>query len=337
MVYHALECVDDAVEATRDFLLPVDRGLWLKLAVVVFFLSGSSGVGSLPNTSFSFSAGEVDVSGLPSGDVSPAELLDQFLPVLVGLFAALLLVGALFALVGSVMEFVLVDALRSESVAVRASMREHLGGGLALFAFRLLLGLVVLSVLAATAFLLVVPAVGTGSDVQVVFGVLAVLFVGLIVVVPAAIVHGLTTEFVVPTMMHEDRGLRSAWRRFWPVLRANLGQFAVYVVVRLALTIGVGIIAGIVVGIAAVVVGLPFALVGGAAWLSFGGSLTVTSALVYGLVVAAYIIVVLAVTAVVQVPLKTFTRYYELLVLGDVDPDLDLVAERREAVRSGGF
>lgn len=338
MAYYALDCVDDALEATRAFLVPVDRGRWLRLAVVAFFLSGASGVSSAPNVSLNAGPEEIPFEGGPplDGDFppgSPAELVDQFLPLLIGLAVVFAGVGLLFLLAGSVMEFVLVDALRTESVTVRASAREHLGAGVALFLFRVALGAVVLGLLGGLGYLLVVPALGTGGAPLAV-GVLLLLLAGLLVGLAAALVHGLTTDFVVPTMIHEDRGLTSAWSRFWPVLRDDLGQFAVYVVVRFVLTVGVGIVASVATGIAAVVVGVPFALLGGVAFLGFGGELTVASAVVFGLVAAAFVLTLLAVTAVVQVPLKTFTRYYELLVLGDVEPDLDLVAERRRAIRS---
>ena len=63
-------------------------------------------------------------------------------------------------------------------------------------------------------------------------------------------------------------------------------------------------------------------------------SISVASAIVYGLLLALYVVLLLAVTAVLQVPLKTFTRYYELLVLGDIESDLDLVERRRDAIRT---
>lgn len=332
MVYYALECVDDAIDATREFLLPADRRRWLKLAVVVFFLSGGSGVSSLPNTSVNVSAGEFDLGGFLSGTDSIPALLDQFLPVLVGLAVVFAAIGLVFTLVGSIMEFVLVASLRTESVTVRATAREYVGEGIALFAFRLLLGLVVLGIVGGLAAVLVLPVLG--NDAQVLVGAAVLVPVALVVVVTAALVHGLTTEFVVPTMIHEDRGLPSAWARFWPVLRGNIGQILVYVLVRFAITIGVGIVAGIATSIAAVVVGIPFLLLGGLAFLGTGGTLSLASAAVYGLLVAAFVLLLLAATAVVQVPLKTYTRYYELLVLGDVDADLDLIPERREAIRS---
>jgi len=42
---------------------------------------------------------------------------------------------------------------------------------------------------------------------------------------------------------------------------------------------------------------------------------------------------VLAVAALVQVPVQAYLRYYALLVLGDVEPEFDLVPDQRAAVR----
>lgn len=337
MSYHALSCLGDAVDATRAFLVTVDRSRWLRLAVVVFFLSGGTGVSSLPNASGDFQFGEPGAGGFGPGEfpdriVVPAELLDQYLPLLLGLAIVFGAVGLVFALVGSLMEFVLVDSLRTESVTVRASMRDYLGGGLALFVFRLLLWVVTMTILGSVGYVLLAPALAAGG-LQLALSILLFLIVAVIVGLTAALVNGFTTHFVVPTMIHEDRGLRDGWGRFWPVLRDNPDQFVVYVVVRLALTVGVSIIGSLATGLVAVVLTLPFLLVGGAVWVGVGGTTTLSGAIAIGLVVAAFVLVLLAITALVQVPLKTFTRYYELLVLGDIDPQLDLVADRRRAIR----
>lgn len=335
--YHAVSCLGDAVDATKAFLLPVERERWLKLAVVVFFLSGGTGVGSAPSASGQVSAGAGvgDVAGEPFGDLPvPGEpAFDRLLPVLVGLVAVIALVALVFVLVGSVMEFVLVEALRTESVAVRAPARRHLRDGLALFVFRLVLGVIVFGLLGTLGFVLVLPAVDAGGA-QLAVGILVVVLVGIVVGAVAALVHELTVQFVVPVMVQEGRGLVDGWRRFWPVLRGNLGQFAVYVLVRIAVAILVGIVASIVVGVLAVVLAIPFVLVGVALFLGFGGTLTLTTGIGLGVVAVGYFLLLLAVSTVVHVPLKTFTRYYELLVLGDVESDLDLVAERRASVRA---
>jgi hypothetical protein len=340
MGYAALSALGDAVDATEAFLLPIERGLWLRLAVVVFFLSGGSGVGSLPNVSWQASAGDIDV---PT-NVAPMEVVDQYLPLLVGVAVVAALVGLAFALTGAIMEFVLVDALSRESVSVRAMVREHARKGLSLFAFQMLLVVFVAGLVGGVGAVLVWPAID-GGGAALAAGILLTGLVALVVGLLAALAYVFTVAFVVPTMLAEDRGLRGAWGRFWSVLRGNLAEFLVYLLVRLAVLIGVGIAAGAAVGIVAVVLLIPFGTVAGIAFLASGAALSVGAVsslplalvLVIGVLAVLYVLCLFAAVALVQVPLKTFTRYYELLVLGDIDPALDLVSERREQLRSDPF
>lgn len=341
MAYAALSALGDAVDATEEFLLPIERGLWLRLAVVVAFLSGGSGVGSLPNVSWQTSVGD---AGIVPVDAAPTELLSEYLPVIVGVAVLAALLGLAFALTGAVMEFVLVDALRTESVSVRAMVREQFRRGLSLFAFQILLVLVFAGLVGAVGAVTVLPALNSGGA-AIAVGVLLTGLVAVGVGLPLALAYVFTVAFVVPTMLAEDRGLRSAWGRFWPVLRGNLAQFLVYLVARLAILIGVGIAAGIITGIVAAVLLIPFGLLAGVAFLASGVALSVGAVsslplalvLVIGVLAVLYALSVFAAVALVQVPLKTFTRYYELFVLGDIEPDLDLVAERRENLRSDPF
>ena len=334
MGYAAISCLGDALDATEDFLLPVDRGVWLRLAVVVFFLSGGSGVGSLPNFSWQIGAGDVGGSvDTPPPDAAPVEFVEEYLPLIVGVVAVFALVGLVFSFVGSVMEFVLVDALRQESVSVREMFREHVRKGLSLFAFQFALFVLTLGIVGGTGAVLVWPAID-GGDAALAFGVLLTGLVAVFVVVLAALVYVATVAFVVPTMLAEDRGLRSAWGRFWGVLRGNIAQFLVYAAVRVALLVGLGVVAGTVVGIVGFLLVIPFGILAGIVFFGTGGTLSVGVAVGLGVLAVLYVLTLLAAVAIVQVPLKTYTRYYELLVLGDIDSELDLVAERREDLRS---
>jgi hypothetical protein len=337
MGYAALSCLGDALDATEDLLLPVDRGLWLRLAVVVFFLSGGSGVGSLFN--FSWQAGTVNVDG-PTADVpagtAPSDLLGEYLPYIVAIVAVFALVGLLFAFVGAVMEFVLVDALRTESLSLRSTFREHARKGLSLLALQVVLFVLFAVVVGGTAAVTVLPAID-GGGAALAGGLVLTGLVGLVVGALAGLVYVVTVAFVVPTMLAEDRGLRSAWGRFWSVLWGNLGQFLVYVVIRIGLLVGAGVVLGTVVGVVGFVLAIPFVILAGI--LFFGGGATLSVGLAVGLAVLAvvYVLTLLVFVAVAQVPIKAYTRYYELLVLGDIDADLDLVRQRREELRSDPF
>ncbi len=339
MGYAAADCIEDAIEATKSFLLPVDRGRWLRLLVVVFFLSAGTSVGSFQNVGGQFTVGNGDVDFPDSGppwEWSLAQVPDAVWLLLAAAVLAALTLALVFGVLGSVMEFVLVDGLRTETVRVRAPFKRYLRAGLALFAFRVGVFLLFIALpLGAFGVLVILPALTSGTSAAAIAGaVILFVLLFLLLVLVAAVVHGFTIAFVVPVMIAEECGVIAGWRRFWATLRGNLGEFAVYVVLRWVLAIAVAFVAGTVTGLLAAFVAVPLLLVGGGLFLGTGGALTPATVAVSALGFLAFLLVVVALAAIVQVPLKTFTRYYELLVLGDIEPDYDLVAERREAVRS---
>jgi ABC-type antimicrobial peptide transport system permease subunit len=154
-----------------------------------------------------------------------------------------------------------------------------------------------------------------------------------VVSVISGLVGGFTTMFVVPVMIAEDRGLVSAWRRFWPTLIGQWKQYAVYAVLSFVLQLVAGILASIVTVLAAVAIGIPLGVVG-----LVGVGLLSASQLagwaVIGLAAAVFVLAVIAIGLVVAVPIQTYLRYYALLVLGDTETDFDLIPERRRTIRT---
>jgi hypothetical protein len=327
MSYHAVTALRDAYEATRAFLWPVDAGRWWRLAVVVLFLGGSGGVGS------------VNVQGsLPNGAGTEVPL-DRLLPspraaaVVVAVVVALVVLGLLFAFVAAVMEFVMYGALRTESVALRADVRRHLGRGARLFAFRIGLGLTTLVLAGVLVGVVAAPAAYGTPLVSLLLGLVVVPLLVVFVLAVAA-VGVATTSFVVPTMLAEETGVLDAWRRVWPVLRAAPGETAVYGAVWLGLALARGLVVGAVSTVGGALLAVPFLLAAGAVLFVVGGSpLALVPLAALGLV---YLALLLALFAVVNVPVVTYLRYVALFVLGDLDPDLDVIAERRAAVRADG-
>ncbi len=328
MALYAVDDVGDAIDATRAFLFPIDRSRWLRLAVVTFFVAGGFGLNGPVNagSSISSSAGGVsDVSGAIPGD----------LPTILALIAAVVAaVVVVLGLVGSVMEFVFVESLRSEAVHVRRYGRRYLGAGLRLFAFRLTLFLLAAGVVAGVVYVAgPTGPVLTWTDAQLFSAALLALPLIVVLFPLVALIDGVTVDFVVPVAVLQDRSIVDGWRRFWPTLRANVWQYAAYVLVAFLLDIVVGLAAATAVGIAAVVLAIPFVVIGVAAFLVGGGTLTTAVTAAIAVLVVVYVLLVLAVVALVQVPLQTFLRHYTLLVLGDTDDDLDLIPDRRTAVR----
>lgn len=312
MSWYAIDAVEDALTATRRFLLPFEWGTWLRLAVVAFFLGG---VGTPPNT-FNYTVSDGEIQNLPMDLSIPTE---QIIGAIVVIAVVAFLIGLLFALLGSVMQFVLVDAVVAREVHVRRYFSERLGLGLRLFGFQLVIGLLMLGVVA----LFLGPIILSGGGpalALLLFAIPSILLLGLLV----ALVVRLTIDFVVPVMIATDEGVLSAWRRTWPSIRGNLGQVAVYVVLRwllgIAVGIGVGLLAGVVGLVLGLVVLLPLGLIG----FATGGFGAVSLAVLLIVGIPLFLIFVVAM-AVVQAPIQTYFRYFSLLVLAELNDAFDLL------------
>jgi hypothetical protein len=206
-------------------------------------------------------------------------------------------------------------------------------------AFRLVLGAVAVGLVGGTAVALFWTELSTlwaGGEITLdATSALArgalVATVAFVVGVPVALVHGLTTEFVVPVMLRTERGVLAGWKRFWPVLTDNLAQYVVYLFVAFVLRIVTAVAAGIVLGILAAVALIPFAVVALAVGIGTltSGTIPTATAAVFVLLVLAYLAVLVALSGVVYVPVRAFHRYHALLVLGDTEPEVDVI----EAIR----
>lgn len=327
MPLYALTDIEEAFDVTRDFLTPVDARQWLKLAFVVFFVG--SGV-SLPTTEFGTSA--------PSGTPPTGELPSEFPVDAVALVAAVVVVGlllaAVVALIGAVMEFVLIESLRTGEVSIRRYWRRRWRQGVRLFGFRVAIGLPTVALFVGWVALFVVPLL-TGSGVAApsavfLIGVPAVVAVG----VAYTLVSGLTTVFVVPIMIRAEIGVLAAWRRLWKSIRAAWRQYLAYVAVAFLLAVGASVVASVLVGVVALVFLVPALLVVGVASVTVSLSSPVAVAALAALALL-FGVAVLICWLLVQVPIVAYLRYHALLVLGDIEPSFALLPDREPSPDAG--
>jgi hypothetical protein len=244
---------------------------------------------------------------------------------------AAIVLGIVFALVGSIMEFVFIESLRTGDVSIRRYWNERWRQGLRLFGFRIAIGIPALVIFVGWLAMLFIPLF-TGRDPVVPFGVFllglpVVFLVGLVY----GVVSGFTTAFVVALMIQNDSGVLAAWRRLWDSIKAEWKQYLAYAVIGFLLTLAAGFLASIVVGIIVLVLLIPFAIVAGVTHVVVSLSSTVGFAVLVGLAVL-FLAVLIVLWALVQVPIVTYLRYYALLVLGDIEESFDIIPEQRAAI-----
>ena len=331
MVLYALEDVDDAFDVTRSFLADLDRTSWVKLAVVVFFI-GSAG-GGFPTGNVPVGGdGGMGPGGVPAGEF-PAFDPGPDVWLLVGaVVLALALLGLALFLVSSVMEFVFVESLRTQTVSIREYWGRYWRQGVRLFAFRLAVG-----VFGVAAFLLlgaafVLPFVfdaAVGASLLLLLALLPVFFV---LAVLLGLINGFTTAFVVPIMLVEGCGVLEGWQRLWPTVRAEWTQYLAYAVAAFVLSLAGGIFVFVVGAVLVLVLLVPF----GVLFAVGAGLLSVAQPVGVGWLVVTGVLFALAALfalALAQVPVQTYLRYYALLVLGDVESSFDLIPGQRAVAR----
>ena len=306
---YAFSRLDGAFQRTKSLLWPIRWGVWLRLALIALFVGG--GV-SFPNTSgYTFDEGD-----LPAGVV---ESLPDIAPLIVAFILIVLAIALIWWIIGTVMQFVFVDMLRTGDIHIRRFFGERLGKGVRLFLFEAALTLIL--ILAMMAFILMLVGLGGSGGGGVAFILLFIPFI-LVAALLFGIVFLLTHDFVVPMMIHEDCGVIEGWRRLIGVISANVWQTVVYVVTRFVVGLIAGIVQAVLVILAMLIIAIPFVLIG----IVLLAAALANYVLLLVLLIP-YLVVAVPVALLIAVPFVTFFRYYGLLVLEGLTPEYRLLPE----------
>ncbi|HEY3973708.1 MAG TPA: hypothetical protein VGM18_11935 [Candidatus Sulfotelmatobacter sp.] len=266
MPISAIDTITLAFQHTRQQLIqPFRFGQWTRLALVGL-LAGEMGSGGF---NFPSNFNIPQQGGSSRHFVNP--LTDRFPQIdpaiLAGVIATLVVTGFILAIVllyvSSVMRFILFDSVLAKDCHIRQGWSRRTGPGWRYFWWQLGYMMVVLGGLAVFVGIPAAFAYALGWFSQpgehalgLVLGGIALFFVMFAVFVVTAVVHVLTKDFVVPQMALEGIGAIEGWRRLWPMIKAEKGGYAGYIGMKIALAIG----AGIVIGIASLILGLIIAI-----------------------------------------------------------------------------
>ena len=342
MPVSAVDCVQPALQHAREQLFTRFRfGQWSRLALVGILAAelhvGGCNFGNLgrnwpriPHKNQNeFLQSRVPEWLLPLNHAHISEHIAQFIGlIVVGIFVAMVL-GFVFLYISSVFRFILFDSvLRREcSIGERWGKWRRAGG-------RFFLWQIVFQ-MAAWLFLLVlvgVPlalalAAGWTTDLRQHIGrmiVGVILLVGLfgVFVLAAAVVQVLAKDFLVPIMALEDLDFADGWHRLLAMIRPEKGRYAVYLLLKLVLSIAAAILFGIIAIIPALFVVVPAVvavLAGRAAGMGWSVT-TVSLAIIFGTLLLLLLIYLIA---LVSVPATVFFPAYALHFLAARYPNLD--------------
>ena len=350
MPISAVDCVQPALQHTRDQVFTRFRwGQWLRLALVGILAAelhvGGCGFGNLggklphiphktgreflPTTTLF--TGRPPLDWLPITPEQMSQHVAQFIGlILVAAFAAMLLSFA-FLYVNSVFRFILFDSVLRRECSISEGWRRWHRAGTRFFLWQIVFQI---SVWIFFAVLVGVPvalalAAGWASDLshhagRLIIGVILAAGLFLSFVLSVAAVQVLAKDFLVPVMALEGLDFADGWQRLLAIVRREQGRFAVYLLLKLVLSIAAGILFTIIAIIPLLVVVIPgITAVVAARAVGMGWEVTTISlAIILG---TALILLLIYLIALVCVPATVFFPAFALHFFAARYPNLNVL------------
>jgi hypothetical protein len=150
MGWYGTDAVDAALKRTKKALIePFDFWKWIRLGIILFFIGGSG----MEFLNFNFPANynlpsEDRTEGAPSTEEFLSQinqLWEQYNTYILIAISVIVFIILLFILISSIMEFVFVESLVTNRVAIRAHFKKYLRPGFDLFIIQIFLGICILS------------------------------------------------------------------------------------------------------------------------------------------------------------------------------------------------
>lgn len=304
---------------------------WLGLGFASLMAYAGSG-----GFNFSFPSGGSPGSG-QSPDGIPPEfslawqwMLHHIALIIVG-FAALFVIGLVLGWVASVFRFVYIEQIVRNTGAIKEPFARFKREGTSYFLWLIGFGLValaVVSVIIGVAGLIIATGPESILALKILVGIFGVMLL-LLLILAISVIAVFAEDFVVPVMFARRVGVLEAWRIVRPILSANKGPSALYILFVIVIAIGtaiVGLFAGLAVLIAFII---PGGVLGGIGYLIYnaaGRNWTSQVFLLYAIPAGALLFVAFAYAAnCVMQPAVVFRRAYSLTVLGQADSALALL------------
>lgn len=308
MASYVIKNIDEAAKKTRELLLPFDLTTWSKLALIVlltggigFSFPGVPGFGSDYDKDHEMQDME-GTHGMESsvfenrsnmtGAFTASSLLMIGISIAVG-------IGLLVLFISSVFEFIYYRSLIDEEVNIRENFTDNLNNGARYFNFRVLYGLGNLLLFGAgIGFFFLNPLLLLPM-------ILALLPLALALYAVNTLIH----DFVLLEMLQQDQNFIDAAREIYGHVKDNLRNTALYLVVRLAITLLATTAIGTGTFLILMVFAVPMLFLGIVFYM-------ISELLLIPLVFFGILLIVLT-TLFVTVPMKTFIYYYAITVYGE--------------------
>ena len=309
------DCVAPAFNLMQKRLFqPFRFGYWSRIAVLGVLTGELSTSGN---------GGGGQHSAAAYGNPTPGHGFDptwiaQHWNLILGVIGAIFVLAILFFYIGSVLRFVLYEAVLRDRASIHEGFARWREQGFEYFSFRLML---VIPYVALAVYLVGLPLLkvlkegGGGPEIVTAVAQLAgaVLFVSLLGVL-LLVVMVLTKDFVVPQMMFERVTCTEGWGRLWTRIKTEPVNYVGYILLKIVLAIAALMAFVILMVILALIVAIPAAIAIAAGVVVFKAAAANILVIGIGIALASVIVVPLIIYCVgfVGAPITVFFPAYSM-------------------------
>lgn len=274
--------------------------------------------------------------------ITPAEKKTAITVVAI-VAAFILALAILFTWLCSRFSFVFIEDIIKNDASIRAPFSANAGIGNSYFRFNVVVMFIFLAALGALIFMLVMAVIKSGltgvsnptSEQLLRFFIMLipVIVAGIAVFSIAALAGLITVDFVLPIMYKERLRILSAWGKAWALVRKNIWNFAVYVLIKIGLGIGAAI-AYLVIFIAAfLIIAVPIVLLIVALYF-LSKAVPPAAVMPYYITVGAILtpvcLFLLYCLMALNLPFAVFFRSYSMKFLERLDPQYALIQTEKQ-------
>lgn len=295
----ASELIDSSIEKTKKLLLPFNFIVWIKLAVLVLFVSSSGG-------NFNSRVGNMD-SGVIEYILTHWELILTL--AIIGL-----LFGLAFMFLKSVFQFCFLDSVTKKKVMVFGYFSRNLEKGFSLFLLNLVVGIISLAVIGVIAYPFIkVFLLGNGNFSQL-LNFLPLIIIGVLAILVMIAVGLLISIFTIYYMFINKKRAWYSFKKVFSLFRKEWKEMIVFLLLNFVL----GILVGIIMFVIFLAVAFTAVLIAGFFFLMGFILYKIASVLLVFLIVMAVLlgivllIILIAALLMASVPFATFFAYYRL-------------------------
>jgi hypothetical protein len=336
-VWHATEALSGAIGKTKELLFDkFNVGFWLRLGLIAFLIGGGS------SGSFNFPGGGGDSS--KDGAQMPDILanLSTYITIIVAVIAVILIIVLIFSFINSVCQFMFIEVLATGEVELLRGFKRNLEKGFSLFLFNLGISILTIILLAATVGPLAYYGIKNSETLSQIsmWGMVAVgILIVLIIAIIMSIVGFFIRDFAIVIAYQEGKGMIDACKRLWTILKTNVKQFIVYILIKVVLGLFAGVIMcviGLIVLVISIVILIVIGLIAVVIVIVLAGVLNISKTALMILLIPAiiiavvYMILVSYLIAVITLPVSVFFRYYSIIFLQHIDPKIKVLAEGKK-------